>query len=307
MARTTISDAVLGAITGAGATVVVEPPGRGEGYWAGAPSVVVEGGEFWLAYRLRRPVDEGRGFANVIARSGDGVSFETVTTVPVTLFDCASLERPALVPLPGGGWRLYVSCSTPGSKHWWVEAMDADDPADLPDGRRTVVLPGDPAAAWKDVVVRHTPAHGWQMWACRHPLDGGDAEADRMSSVYLTGADGLAWAEQGTALATTPGGWDSRGARISSVLRDGEGWLAFYDGRATAAENWHERTGVAVGATPGLFRAAAGPTPAGRTLRYLSVADLGTGLRVYWEASRADGANDLRTAYVSLAESPSQS
>ena len=125
--------------------VVIEPPGAGAGFWAGGPSVVNEDGVFHLAYRLRRPVDQGRGYANVVARSTDGVHFETVATVWPSTFDCASLERPALIRRPDGGWRLYVSCSTPGSKHWWVEAVDTPaggEPADLQTGGRTVVLPG---------------------------------------------------------------------------------------------------------------------------------------------------------------------
>jgi hypothetical protein len=287
------------------AEVVVPPPGDGVGYWAGGPSAVWYDGTYYLAYRLRRPVTEGRGYANVVARSDDGVRFETVATVTAEQFGCASLERPALVPL-ADGWRLYVSCSTLDSKHWWVEAIEADDVAGLADGKRTVVLPGDAATAWKDMVVRHTGG-GWQMWACRHPLDGGDDAADRMTSVYLTSDDGLDWSEVSTALAPTPGSWDQRGTRITSVVRTAESWLAFYDGRASAEENWFERTGAALGPTPEYFEPIAGPTPAGRTIRYLSLAETTSGTRLYWEASRSDGANDLRTAYVPRPLSPSQS
>ncbi len=49
----------------------------------------------------------------MIARSDDGVSFETVTVLEREAFDCDSLERPALVVLPDGTWRIYVSCATP--------------------------------------------------------------------------------------------------------------------------------------------------------------------------------------------------
>ncbi|GAB2457692.1 glycoside hydrolase family protein [Jatrophihabitans fulvus] len=297
--------ALLDVIADADATVVIDPPGEGVGFWAGGPSAVWQDGSFHLAYRLRRPVTEGRGYANVIARSDDGERFETVATVTAEQFACASLERPALVPLDTG-WRLYVSCSTESSKHWWVEAIEADTLEGLPDGRRTVVLPGDDATAWKDVVVRRAGA-GWQMWACRHPLDGGDDEADRMTSVHLTSDDGLAWTERATALRPTEGSWDARGTRITSVVRSGAEWVAFYDGRASAAENWFERTGVAVGDGPDAFTAVAGPTPSGRTVRYVSLAETPLGTRFYWEASRSDGANDLRTAYVPRPESPSQS
>jgi hypothetical protein len=277
--------------------VAVQPPGSGEGYWAGGPSAVWHDGVYYLAYRLRRPVTKGRGYANVVARSADGVHFEQVATVTSEQFDCASLERPALIPLADGGWRLYVSCSTPNSKHWWVETIEAEHLPELASGKRTVVLAGDAATAWKDVVVHPGPDE-WRMWACRHPLDGGDHEADRMTSAFLVSDDGLMWSAVGTALAPTPGTWDARGTRITSVLEEDGRWFAFYDGRASAEENWFERTGVATGPAPGQFTASAGPTPRGETLRYLSIAESPTGLRLYWEASRADGANELRTAYV---------
>jgi hypothetical protein len=54
------------------ARVVVEPERTGPGSWAGAPSAVADDGAVFLAYRLRRPVGQGRGYANVVARSEDG-------------------------------------------------------------------------------------------------------------------------------------------------------------------------------------------------------------------------------------------
>jgi hypothetical protein len=297
----TLIDRIGNALTTGPSDVVISPPGVGEGFWAGGPSVVFDEGAFHLAYRLRRPVDQGRGYANVVASSTDGIVFETVATVWARTFDCASLERPALIRRPDGGWRLYVSCSTPGSKHWWVEAVDTPPggtPADLQNGRRTVVLPGSDVSAWKDVVVsRSGPT--WQMWACEHLLDLGDDEADRMRSVYLTSSDGLDWTRRRTALGPTAQSWDGRGTRITSAFEHDGKWIASYDGRASAAENWFERTGFAVGATPDDFVAVAGPLgPVGRTLRYLSVARLPAGLRLYVETARDDGANELRTTFL---------
>lgn len=88
----------------------------------------------FLAYRLRRPIGEGRGYANVVARSSDGVHFTTVSEVSKERFGGASLERPALVVTPEGRWRLYVSVATPGTKHWRVDLLEADEPEKL--GRR---------------------------------------------------------------------------------------------------------------------------------------------------------------------------
>jgi hypothetical protein len=75
--------------------------------------------------------------------------------------------------------------------------------------------------------------------------------------------------------------------------------VAFYDGRASAAENYEERTGLATGTEPGALTAH-GPiaqSPYGDGgLRYLCILDLGGGHeRYYYEMTRADGAHELRT------------
>src|SRR2546421_12161370 len=109
--------------------VVIEPPGSGDGFWAGAPSAAEGDGWIYLAYRLRRPLGEGRGYAVVVARSADGERFAEVLRISKDQMRAESLERPALVRTPEGGWRLYLSCATPGTKHWRVEVLEAADPA----------------------------------------------------------------------------------------------------------------------------------------------------------------------------------
>jgi hypothetical protein len=281
------------------AAVAVLPPVIGDGHWAGAPSAVAGDGWIHLAYRLRRPVGEGRGYAVVIARSRDGERFETLATITREQMDAESLERPALVRLPQGRWRLYLSCATPGTKHWRVEVLEAGDPAGFDPAARRIVLPGAPKTGVKDpVIVRRGEV--WHLWASCHPLDDPD-EADQMVTDYATSADGLEWTWQGTALSGRPGRWDARGTRVSAVRFDGERVLAFYDGRASAAENYEERTGVAVGAEPGSLTpygdapAAASPHQGGG-LRYLDLVDLPAGgTRLYYEYTRADGTHELRT------------
>jgi hypothetical protein len=285
-----------------GAAVVVPAPGDGPGYWAGGPSAVLAAdGTFWLSYRLRRPNGEGRGYANVVARSSDGVDFETVVVLDRDQFDADSLERPALVELVDGTWRVYVSCATPGTKHWRVVAIDADHPSRFSPSSARTVLPGDETVAVKDPVVRQIDGT-WHLWLCCHPLDLPE-DTDRMTTHYGTSHDGLHWTLHGPALAGTPGTWDQRGARVAEVVRDGGGWSAYYDGRATKEENAEERTGVAHGAAPGHLVAepgVMGARPDGEgSLRYLSLLQLPDGgVRLYYETSRRDGAHDLRTEYV---------
>ena len=282
------------------AAVAIAAPGVGSGNWAGAPSALLVDGVYHLAYRVRAPLGHGRGLATVVARSVDGVRFEPVAEVTKDRFGAESLERPALVHTPEGKWRLYVSCATPDSKHWWIEVLEADTPAGLETARGRTVLPGDAGHAVKDpVVVRD--AGTWHLWASVHPLDVPGHE-DRMTTENYTSVDGLVWTHRGRALAPRSGRWDARGVRVSAVFTVDGRWAASYDGRASAEENWEERTGLAYAtSTPGAF-AAQGSAPvaqsphAGRGLRYLSVVEVpGGGYRLYYEAARADGAHDLRT------------
>ncbi|GAA3677514.1 hypothetical protein GCM10022237_41190 [Nocardioides ginsengisoli] len=285
--------------TSGDARVVVPAPAAGAGNWAGAASAVLVDGVFWLTYRVRRPLTEGRGVSVVVARSDDGGRFEPVAEVQREAFSCESFERPVLVPVPGAGWRLYLSCATPGSKHWWVDSLTAPTPADLPSGRRQVVLPGDDLVAVKDPVVTHGP-DGWEMWLCCHPLDEPGQE-DRMTTRRLTSVDGLAWTDHGVVLAGRPGEWDARGARVTTVLprTDGGPLAVLYDGRPDAASNWSETTGLAVWDGARLVPADVPPiaSPYGDgAWRYASAVPLPDGrTRFYVEAARADGAHDLVT------------
>jgi hypothetical protein len=231
----------------------------------------------------------------------DGVEFETVTVLERDEFGSDSLERPALVTAGDGTWRLFVSCATPGTDHWRVDAIVADDPSKFDPASATTVLPGDRDVGVKDPVVKVVDGR-WHMWLCCHPLDLPD-DTDRMSTRYATSDDGVDWELHGVALAATPGSWDQRGTRVAEVVRRDGRWLAYYDGRASKEENAEERTGLAVGETPGSLTATGerfGAWSDGRgSLRYVSTVALPDGgTRLFYETSRRDGAHDLRTEYV---------
>ena len=281
------------------AEVVVPAPASGPGNWAGAASAVLVDGVVWLAYRVRRPIDQGRGVSTVVAKSADGVRFETVTEVWRDDFGAESFERPVVLRRPDGGWRLYLSCATPGSKHWWIEALDADSPEDLARGSRTVVAAGSDELAVKDPVIVVDDGR-WHMWTTEHPLTEVGHE-DRMSTAYSTSADGLAWTRHGVVLLPRQGEWDARGARVTAVLSL-HPLTVLYDGRARAEDNWHEVTGLAHDSGSGVLVAepdgpvARSPHSDG-ALRYASAVQLDDGrTRFYFEAARPDGAHDLVTS-----------
>lgn len=252
----------------------------------------------YLAYRLRRPLEQGRGYAVAVADSADGVRFETLAVIGKEEVGAESLERPALVRMPDGRWRLYLSCATYGTKHWRIEVIEARDPAQFDARQSQVTVPGDAKTGVKDPVIVHRGGM-WHMWVACHPLED-PAEADQMVSDYATSVDGLQWIWHGTALSGRAGHWDARGTRIAAAHFVGDRVVAYYDGRASAAENYEERTGVATGTEPSALTALGSEpiaqAPHGGCLRYLSMLPLGGGRhRLYYETTDDYGGHELRT------------
>jgi hypothetical protein len=263
--------------------VLVPAPGSGPGCWAGASSAAVDpAGGLLIAYRVRTP--DRRGSDLVVAALNDPLTLDPVAAIRKEKFGSDSLERPALVRLEGG-WRLYVSCATPNSKHWRIDAIDATDPRDFAAAKPRSVFFGSASMGVKDPVV-HRDGHRWEAWVCCHPLDEVDEE-DRMTTAYATSSDGLVWSWHGEVLGGRPGTWDARGARVTSVLPDGR---AAYDGRATKEENFSERTGLAV--PDGDRLTPAGDQPVAG-VRYLDIVPTPTGYLLFFERPRPDGSHDL--------------
>ncbi|MDQ3889192.1 MAG: hypothetical protein M3312_01395 [Actinomycetota bacterium] len=267
-------------------------PGDGLGHWAGAPSAVQDDdGTFVVAYRTRGGTAPEDPAATVIARSDDGERLTTVATLDKSRFDAMSMERPALVRVEHAHWRLYVCSATKGSKHWWIDVLEADDPDALANTDARTVFSGDETTAVKDPIVQRAGG-GWQAWLCCHPLDD-PGEEDRFWSAYATSEDGLEWRWHGDVLTPRPGRWDARGARLTAVLADGR---AAYDGRATKEENWFERTGLAR-RSDGRFEQNDGPPVS--IARYLDVVPLRAGAyRIYYESPLPGGSHELRTELI---------
>jgi hypothetical protein len=274
------------------ASVAVPAPAAGSGNWVGAPSAALDDdGGVVVAYRVRTA--DQRGTTVVVGYADDSGRLTPVAKLGKDRFVAESLERPALVRAANGRWRLYVSCATPGTKHWHIDAVEADDPLGLAHAAALPVFPGDETTAVKDPVIRRGVS-GWQAWICCHPLDV-PGDEDRMYTRWARSGDGLDWQWGPVALAGRAGHWDARGARVTAVLPDGR---ASYDGRASKHENFAERTGLAVSAGRGTFTAW-GVDPISEA-RYLDVIPLPNGRhRIYYEAPLADGSHELRTELLS--------
>jgi hypothetical protein len=259
---------------------------HGSGNWIGAASALVHDDTIYLAYRDRHPVDKGRGNRAYVARSpiDDGIRFDTLCVIDKDDVDAESLERPALDVTPDGDWDLYLSCATFNSKHWRIERLRAGRPEDFSAKTRETVFPGSRSFGIKDPVLLRD--EDLRIWATLHPLTEGDENADKMISVDAVGCK--------TVMVPEPGTWYSRGTRITAVV----GEYAYFDGRASAAQNYEERTGIARW-NGSRYVPEAGPVSSpfgGGALRYVSAISLPDGaLRLYYESATKYGSHELRT------------
>jgi hypothetical protein len=302
----------------AGGSTVVEPLGRGKGWWAGAPSALWTGSHYYLSYRLRQPQPE-RGGETRIAAGTDGVHFETIWSARKTDFGSPSIERCALVQA-GDGWRLYVSYVDAADGKWRIDVLEASAPDGFDPARRRPILTAADIGAEgvKDPWVCRLGGE-WLMLASYAPtpahLAVDAAVLHATQDVYNTGhtksltglassADGLAWRWEGSLFEPRQSGWDSYAARLGTVVSSSPVWIGFYDGSGGVAENYEERCGVAYSLDLRHWRRvshdgpAIGPNGGPGSVRYVEAVQARDWIRYYYEWTRPDGAHELRTSLV---------
>jgi len=279
----------------AGVTVL-EPPGRGRGWWVGCPSVLDDGDRVLLAYRLRRPRGTGddRGFECRIAASADGLQFEDVWSVRKGELRSTSMERTCLRRV-GDRYRLYLSYEHPDDGRWRIDVCEADRP-DAFEARtaRTVLTPDATGTdAVKDPYVVRV-GDDYLMYVSTFLTAAGPAPTSLAVST-----DGLAFEWRGTVF-DVGAGWDRYQARLSAVVVTREGYAGFYDGSGSPEEDTEERLGLAVSRDARTWQrlSAGGPwlvSPhASGALRYPDVLVRDGEWWVYYEYARADGSHELR-------------
>ena len=300
------------------AFVVREPVGAGEGYWAGAPSVMYdgEGEKFYLVYRIRRPrgVLPDRGAEIRIAVSDEGLEFEDIWTGYKDELGSTSIERCALEKLDDGRWGLYVSYVDPADGRWRIDLVEADKPDqfDFATASKLFTAADINAEGIKDPFLFRVG--GLRQMIVSYATADVSSSADEMHGThdaYNTGLiksrtglavseDGRNWRWEGEILGPSDDGWDCYCSRIGCVWRQDGIWLAFYDGSASVAENYEERLGVAFSHDLRTFQRVTSKAPwieqpHGRgALRYFDVLQLPDRTLIYFETSQADGSHDLR-------------
>jgi hypothetical protein len=305
--------------------VVLAPERAEAGYWVGCAGIrhEPESGRFLLTYRQRRPrghEDAERGWRCALAVSEDGVRFQDMWAVEKGQLGTSSMERFAILPT-ADGYRLFLSYVDPADNRWRIDVIDAATPDafDLEQRRPLLTAASTGTEGVKDPYVYR---HGRDLYLFVSYAEAGEFNEDERARLHAT-ADvynvGITTHPTGLAISRDGGEfewvgkvldvgktWDRYQARLNSVIATGDGFVGLYDGSASADENYEERCGLAVSNDLRTWTSVTqdGPwmTGAGATgsVRYLDVAPVGDQLYVYYEATRADGAHELRLARLPM-------
>jgi hypothetical protein len=317
--------------------LVREPPGGGPGWWAGAPCATFDpiSNTFYLVYRLRQSREQGRGVECRIAASHDGLTFTDIWALPKSSLSALSLERACLQRGLDGVWRLYVGHVQPDDQRWRISLLEADEPDRFDIAAATPLLTADDVGGEgvKDpnlfligrmfylLVSYATTQSGLseEETARRH------ASGDIFSTGMTLSRTGAALSGDGrhfqwlgdvsprtdftTPGAPSEGAWDFYCQRIGALLPLGTGgFLAFYDGGASVADNYEEQTGLAMTFDLRTYYPLSRQEPVLRSphssgsLRYIDVLPIGHELFYYYEIARPDGAHELRVSVVERAD-----
>ena len=297
---------------------VVESPGTGVGYWVGGLSVLyeAESGQFYLFYRVRKPIGQGRGWQCRIARSSDGTRFSTVWSATRGQFNSESIEGGALVMSLDSRLRLYVSYVDLADRRWKIALLEADSPEELDPVSKRVVLTGEDtdSEGVKDPYVAIVGGRYYMFthYAPRHliPDDATEEELHGTGNVFATekgrGSSGLATSNDGISFTwlgeiIAPGEhWDHKLTRVDTMVYVPPVFTVYYSGRSTVQETYEDRTGIAVSFDMAHFHKLTNKAPALSSpygtgaLRYMDAIHVGNEIFYYYECAREDGSHEIR-------------
>jgi hypothetical protein len=301
---------------------VIEPPGEGPGYWAGGCSALydADSGTFYVYYRLRKPLAQGRGGVCCVAESRDGIHFSPIWTATKEQFDAESIESAALLKSLDGTYRLYISYVNRATRKWDIDLLEGATPAAFdPAGRRKIFGAEDvDSEGVKDPYVAIV---GRQYYMFVHyaprallPVDATQDALHGTGNIFATdqgkGSAGLALSSDGVRFTWVgdilpPGDhWDRKLTRVDTMLYEPPGFTLLYSGRSDVKETYEDRTGLATSLDLVHFHKLtqdapilASPHSTG-ALRYSDAVPVGDEIFFYYECAREDGAHELRLSRV---------
>jgi hypothetical protein len=307
--------------------LIREPAGAGSGYWVGAPGAFYDEREaaWYLTYRLRRPrgVAPDRGGEARIARSTDLERWDDVWRVTKDQYESASIERSTIRRGHDRVWRNFTSYVDPADGRWCVAMLTAPRRDSFDAAARRVVFTAAPLGleGIQDPWIFEANGRFHMIVSVAVPTAETSERSHETLDIYNTGeclsATGLAtssdldtWEWQGVVLSPGESGWDRYCRRINSIVATPGGYVGFYDGSASSAGNYEERTGIAHSTDLRTWRVATPDGPlwtsahASGSLRYMDAQVQGDRVVLFYELARPDGAHELRLLTCGLADLP---
>lgn len=295
---------------------ILNPPGRGPGYWVGAPSVIYDDdkSKFYIYYRRRKPREFGRGYECGISESSDGITFKEIWTAPKESFGSISVERAALVKTLERKYRLYIGYVAPEDNKWKIDMIEADSPEKFDPVTKKLVLDPEKCGVEgvKDPYVLIVGGKYYMLVSyAPTPEKSKDSALHATADVFNTGktssnsglalsSDGINFIWMGDVLSPPENGWNAYATRITCVLYVAPIFNVFYDGGASVGENYEEKTGLAITFDLMNYYHVSEKSPilasphASGSFRYMDVIRLGEYIYYYYEYARPDGSHELR-------------
>ncbi|MCX6382831.1 MAG: hypothetical protein NT023_25680 [Armatimonadetes bacterium] len=317
--------------------LVRAPLSEGAGWWAGAPSATFDSltNTFYLVYRMRQPRDMGRGVELRIASSENGISFTDIWALPKSSLLALSLERATLMRGLNGKWQLFFGHVDPSDNRWRISMVEADEPDQFNVAERTTLLTaqdvGGEGVKDPNVFIIGRMIYMLASYARTVGNQFLEQEAHSTADIYSTGlivsrtgaavsGDGkrFQWIGDVSPVSNFPAfpspsapeslpalKWDSYCRRIGSLLPlPNGGYIALYDGGASKADNYEEKTGLAMTFDLRTFYSLSPDAPAltsphgSGSLRYVDILPVGHEIFYYYEIARPDGGHELHVSVV---------
>ncbi len=299
-------------------TIVREPVGDEQGYWAGAPGWVWDETDqaAYVCYRIRRPrgVEPDRGGESRIARTTDFKNFEDIWSVHKDAYNSASIEKSTLKRGQDGQFRYFTSYVSPEDGRWCTTINKAPNVGELnPSNTQPLFKATDLGLEGvKDPwILEEDGKYSLFLSVAIDTSTTKDSSHDTLD-IFNTGecisATALAtstdldnWDWQGVIL--KPEGdtaWDKYCRRINSVLPLNGKYYAFYDGSEGHHQNYEERTGLAVSTDLKDWTILSPEEPcitsphATGSLRYIDAQPHGDDILLMYELTRANGSHEMR-------------
>ncbi|MBD3182056.1 hypothetical protein GF312_07180 [Candidatus Poribacteria bacterium] len=300
---------------------ILEPPGEGKGYWIGAPGAIYdeEHKKFYIYYRRRKPremdgeIEVGRGYECGISESTDGINFTEIWTASKRHFGSISVERSAIVKIPKGKYRLYISYVSPEDNKWKIDMLEANSPGEFdPATRKPILDPNDcDCEGVKDpyiiivgglyyMLVSYATTPKAETEGLHDTADIFNTGKTSSNTGLALSSDGVDFKWMGDVLAPPGKGWNAYASRVTCVLYVPPVFNVFYDGGADVGENYEEKTGLAISFDLMNYHHVTLDKPllvsphASGCLRYMDAIRLDGKIYYYYEYARPDGSHELR-------------